>query len=180
MGWWSDTLGRRRFDRLVRSELDGLLRFAVHLCRDPVAGEDLVQEALVNAIARLDTLREDAAFRVWARRVVYTTFLDRQDREARHARRAEAGGEAVMVRFPGPAERAEQRRIGRRIEEALAALPPDRRAAVVLVDVEGLSFVEAAEVLGVKVGTVASRVARGRAELRADLSDLAREEGVIG
>jgi RNA polymerase sigma-70 factor (ECF subfamily) len=131
-------------------------------------------------MSRLDALRDDRAFRVWSHRVVYTTFLDRQDREARHRRRAEAGGEAVMVRFPGPAEREEQRRIGARITRAIALLAPERRAAVVLVDVDGMTFAEAAEVLGVKVGTVASRVARARSELRADLADLAREEGVIG
>ena len=164
---------------MVRSEFDRLHRFAWSLCRDPVTAEDLLQEALLNAMTRLDTLRDDGAFRVWSHRVVYTTFLDRQDREARHRRRAEAGGEAVMVRFPGPAEREEQRRIGVRITAALALLPPERRVAVELVDVEGLTFVEAAEVLGVKVGTVASRVARARAELRLDLADLAREEGVI-
>src|SRR5688572_17745311 len=143
MGWWSEILRRRRFDRMVRAEFDGLHHFALSLCRDPVSAEDLLQEALLNAMSRLDGLREDGAFRVWARRVVYTTFLDREDREARLRRRGEEGGEAVMVRFPGPAEREEQRRIGARITEAMALLDPDRRTAVLLVDVEGLTFAEA-------------------------------------
>src|SRR5688572_22092534 len=109
MGWWSEVLRRRRFDRMVRSEFDRLHRFALSLCRDPVAAEDLLQEALLNALSRLDGLRDDGAFKVWSHRVVYTTFLDRADRETRHRRRALEGGEAVMVRFPGPAEREEQR-----------------------------------------------------------------------
>jgi RNA polymerase sigma-70 factor, ECF subfamily len=180
MGWWSDIQRERRFDRLVRPQFDGLYRFARGLSRDPVGAEDLLQEAMVNALSRLDTLRDEGAFRVWVHRVVYRTFLDRVDREKRHRRRVEAGGEAQMVAFPTPMERLEQRRLGDRVAKAIAMLPDDQQRAVSLVDIEGLTFAEAAEVLGVKQGTVASRVARGRAALRADLWDVAHDRGVVG
>ena len=154
MGWWSDIQRERRFDRLVRPQFDGLYRFARGLARDPVGAEDLLQEAMVNALSRLDTLRDEGAFRVWVHRVVYRTFLDRVDREKRHLRRVEAGGEAQMVAFPtrpnasrsASWETGSQRR-SRRCRRSAAGGP--------LVDLEGLTFAEAAEVLGVKQGTVA-------------------------
>lgn len=180
MGWWSDIQRQRRFDRLVRPQFDGLYRFARGLAKDPVGAEDLLQESMVNALSRLDGLRDEGAFRVWVHRVVYRTFLDRMDREKRHLRRVEAAGEAQMVAFPTPMERLEQRRLGDRVAQAIAMLPEDQQRAVSLVDIEGLTFAEAAEVLGVKQGTVASRVARGRAALRADLWDMARDRGVVG
>jgi RNA polymerase sigma-70 factor (ECF subfamily) len=184
MGLWSDIRQERqrerRFDRLVRPQFDALYRFARSLAKDPVGAEDLLQESMVNALSRLDTLRDEGAFKVWVHRVVYRTFLDRLDRERRHLRRVEAAGEARMAAFPTPVERLEERQLGDRVAHAIALLPEDQQRAVTLVDVEGLTFAEAAEVLGVKQGTVASRVARGRAALRADLWDVARDRGVVG
>ncbi|MEQ1507059.1 MAG: RNA polymerase sigma factor [Myxococcota bacterium] len=179
MAWWDRLRRGRRFDRLVEPVFDGVYRFARSLCRDPILAEDLVQESLLNAMSRLDTLRDDAAFKVWLHRVVYTTHLDRIDREQRHRRRIEAAGAGETVPFPTPADRLDQRQLGLRLAEALAQLPDDQRQAVWLVDVEQMTFADAAEVLDLKPGTVASRVARGRAALRADLSDVARDRGVI-
>jgi RNA polymerase sigma-70 factor (ECF subfamily) len=179
-GWWR----RRRLDRLLEpSALARVSRFARTLCRDPVTAEDLVQEALINAFTRLDTLRDDAAFRVWMHRVVYTTFLDRQDREQRHQRRIEAMAAdqaSAPLPFPTPADQEEARQLADQLERAIACLPPDQRQVVVLVDVEGLSFAEVAHVLELKQGTVASRVARGRAALRVALWEVGLEQGVVG
>jgi RNA polymerase sigma-70 factor (ECF subfamily) len=184
LGVWASWLRRRRLDRLLEPvALARVSRFARTLCRDPVSAEDLVQEALINALTRLDTLRDDAAFRVWMHRVVYTTFLDRQDREHRHQRRLEAlaaDRASAPLPFPTPADQEEARQLAGQLERAIAELPPEQRQVVVLVDIEGLSFAEVAHVLELKQGTVASRVARGRAALRVALWEAGAERGVVG
>lgn len=184
MQWWSDLRRRRRLDRLLGGAgMARVSRFARSLCRDPVAADDLVQESLVNALTRLDSLRDDAAFRVWMHRVVYTTFLDRVDREERHQRRVKAlsaDRASAPLPFPPPSARQEAQELGQRLQQAIDALPDEQRQVIVLVDVEGLGFAEVALVLGLKQGTVASRVARGRAQLRTWLWDVAAERGVVG
>jgi RNA polymerase sigma-70 factor (ECF subfamily) len=182
--WWAGWLRRRRLDRLLEPQaLARVARFARTLCRDAVLADDLVQESLMNAFTRLDTLRDDAAFHVWMHRVVYTTFLDRQDREQRHQRRLDAlaaDRSSAPLPFPTPADQEEARQLASQLERAIGELPPEQRQVVVLVDVEGLSFAEVSHVLGLKQGTVASRVARGRAALRAALWEVAAERGVVG
>ncbi|MCB9762830.1 MAG: sigma-70 family RNA polymerase sigma factor [Alphaproteobacteria bacterium] len=169
---------RMRFERLLAPCLDGLYRFACQLERDPVSAEDLLQQALVTALDRFDQLREDAAFRAWVSRIVYRSWQNRRSRRAEvlvlphelERRRALA---------IGPDAACADRRLGARISQALDLLPANQAEAVWLVDGMGLQFSEAAEVLGVRPGTVASRVARARAALRADLIDLAHERGVL-
>ncbi|MCB9797956.1 MAG: hypothetical protein H6741_35195 [Alphaproteobacteria bacterium] len=104
---------------------------------------------------------------------------------AEPARASGRGAAAARgVGAPRPARRRPgrdlgDRRLGDRLDRALAGLPPGQREAVWLVDGLGLKFSEAAEVLDLQPGTVASRVARGRAALRVELAELARERGVI-
>ncbi|MBX2797569.1 MAG: sigma-70 family RNA polymerase sigma factor [Myxococcales bacterium] len=171
-------LRRRRLDRLLKPVLPGLRRFCRRLCRDADEAEDLLQEAVLAALGRFGKLRHEGAFKVWMHRIVYTVHLDRRDREARHRRRVDAY--AQVVALPGATvDPAEARWLGRALATALDALPDLQREAVWLVDVEGLSFTETAEVLGCKRGTVASRVARARAALRQDLAQVAHEVGVL-
>lgn len=184
VGWWSDRVQHKRLERLLSGGgREAVLRFARTLCRDAVSADDLAQEALLNAWRRLETLREDGAFRVWMHRVVYTTFLDRQDRERRHQRKVDAvshEGTIEPLPFPTPIERLTAHELSDRLWQAIASLPPDQRQVVLLVDIEGFGFAQVAHVLEIKQGTVASRVARGRAALRAELWDVAAERGVIG
>jgi RNA polymerase sigma factor (sigma-70 family) len=169
---------RRRFDRLVGPHLDGLYRFARSLVRDAAGADDLVQEALVNAMARIGSLRDDSAFAVWSHRVLYTTHLDRQVSDRRHQRRLDAVVHALRPTPPTPADRFEQQELGAGLAAAIDALPDEQREAVWLVDVEGMAFAEVAAVLGVAQGTIASRVARGRTALRRRLEGFARDRGV--
>lgn len=170
---------RQRFERLVRAAFDDLYRFAVRLERDPVRGEDLLQAALIIGFGRFDQLRDEGAFKVWQTRIVLRTYQNRL------RRREEASMDPAMVdtatdlREARPDRSLERARLADRLSEALQRLPPDQREAIVLLDVQGLSFPDAARVLGIPAGTVASRVARGRAALRVWLEDTAREEGVI-
>jgi RNA polymerase sigma-70 factor, ECF subfamily len=169
----------RRFDALVRPVLPDLYRFACRLTRDPVAAEDLLQQALMRGASHLSQLQDDRAFKVWQSRVLYTTFLNRRPRRE-PPMWIEDDGDGTVVPFerPGPEQAAHRRELGSRIADALDKLPADQRDAVWLVDGQGFKFGEAAEVLGVPPGTVASRVARGRLALRVDLAAVAADEGV--
>ncbi|MEZ4236285.1 MAG: RNA polymerase sigma factor [Myxococcota bacterium] len=170
---------RSRFEQLVRPVLGDLYRFACRLTRDPVAAEDLLQQALLRGLDRVEQLHDDGAFRVWQSRVLYTTFVNgRQRREAMPVDEAALERAAGAHDRPSPERDAMDRQLGGRIGDALDALPPDQREAVWLVDGQGFKFGEAADVLGVPPGTVASRVARARAALRTRLAAVAADEGV--
>lgn len=165
-----------RFERLVRPVLGDLYRFACRLTRDPVTAEDLLQTSLLRGLGRLAQLQDDRAFRVWQSRVLYTTFLNARDRRADMHVGVEAL-DGAPVPTADPAHAAANRQLGRHIGDALDRLPADQREAVWLVDGQGMKFSEAAEILGLPPGTVASRVARGRTALRSSLAAVAGEVG---
>lgn len=182
-GWvWEARLDdrRSRFDRLVRPVLSDLLRFARRLARDPVAADDLLQQALLRGLDRLGQLEDDGAYRVWQSRIVYTTWLDQRPRRMEMTLDEGIGSATPLHRevARGPEQAAASRQLGRRIADALDGLPADQREAVWLVDGQGFKFSDAAAVLGISPGTAASRVARGRAALRVALASVAADEGV--
>lgn len=170
-----------RFQRLVRPWWTDFERFARRLA-GPQDGDDLLQEALVAAMQRLGGLKHEGAFKTWMFKTIRTVHLDRLDREARYRRRVEATqalGEAQILPFPkSPADALEAREIGHAVATALDHLPEEQRLAVWLVDVQGLSFTEAADVLELRRGTVCSRVIRGRLALRAELGAVASDQGL--
>ncbi len=171
---------RERFERLVTPVIDQLYRFAVRLTGDPVTAEDLLQVALVRGLDRVGQLHADSAFGAWQSRVLYTTFVNERSRVQRNAVDVGLADSNVLPFERANVEREVSRReVGRFIGDALDGLPPDQREAVWLVDGQGLKFGEAAGVLGIAPGTVASRVARGRLTLRGVLTELAVAEGVI-
>ena len=156
------TLDDDDFAALVAEHDRDLRRLAFRLLHDRHAMDDALQDAYVKAFRALARFRGDAAPRTWLYRIVYNACLDQLRRERAHARLDEA--ESVG---PDPGDIAAGRAA---LASALAALPVDQRAAVLLVDVQGFAYPEAAVVLGVPVGTVASRLSRARETLRAVLA----------
>lgn len=159
------------FRELVRLYDAGLRALAFRLLGDRGRMDDVLQEAYVKAHRGLATFRGDASVRTWLYRITYNACMD----ELRHPRREELSLETEPNRAPsapGPCDRSVARA---GLSAALAVLPPDQRAAVVLVDAEGLDYAAAAGVLGVAEGTIASRVSRARAALRKALGDGERE-----
>lgn len=142
-----------------------LRRFAHALCGSRDDGDDLVQAACVKALSRLDQYTPGTRLDSWMFRIVQTTHLD----EIRRRRRAgpQDGEDAVGRLSDGglAADRAEHRLLLARVREAVAGLPPEQRAVLALVAIEGRSYREAAEILGTPVGTVMSRLSRARARL---------------
>lgn len=153
------------FGRLVELHQQGLRAFLRRSC-GPDA-DDVAQDALVTAWSTLPRLRDEAGFRPWLYGIAWRKAQTRRRASARTARR---DGEWLETRdgegAPGldPADRMA-------LEAAMAALPDDQRAAVALCLAEGWSHGEAAQALGLPLGTIKSHVARGRDKLLAVLGD---------
>jgi RNA polymerase sigma-70 factor, ECF subfamily len=155
----------------LREQIVGLLprlrRFARTLTRDPHDADDLVQMAVERALARSDQFRPDSRLSSWMFGILRNAWIDESRTRGRRGRvfAPEALGENV-----GDAS-SETHTEALSVQEALARLPDEQRIAVGLVLVEGLSYKEAAEIMAVPVGTLTSRLARGREALQAMLAD---------
>ena len=151
---------------MIAREIPHLRRYALALAGDPAAADDLVQDTLERAIRKRHLFGRRGSIRGWLYRILYNVFLNQTARRRRA--RAEVELEAAAEGAPALAEgpQHELSLACRDIAEAMRALPAEQRAAIALTAVEGLSYDEAAEVLGVPVGTVRSRLSRGRDRLR--------------
>ncbi len=153
-------------DQLI-AVLPRLRRFARGLTGSAVEADDLVQAACERALARAHQFQEGTRFDSWMFRIVQTIWIDQL--RSRDIRREEAEEEGVHVGTDEPGRRAEARLALQEVRTALGQLPPEQRAALLLVTVDGLSYKEAAEVAEVPVGTIMSRLARARVALQAKL-----------
>jgi RNA polymerase sigma-70 factor, ECF subfamily len=152
----------RAFAELVRRHRDRLWAVALRTVGDREEAADAVQDALLAAHRNADRFRGDSAVTTWLHRIVVNACLDRVRRRQAHP--TPLGAE--------PAAPAPDHDTALLVRAALAALPPDQRAAIVLVDVQGYPVAEAAEILGVAEGTIKSRCARGRARMAIALGHL--------
>ena len=160
-----------RFAEIVAEHDRPLRALAFRLLGDREAMDDVLQEAYAKAFRALPRFRGEAATGTWLYRIVYNACLDQLRRERLLAELPLET--AAPASAPDPGEAAARRE---ELAAALAALVPDQRAAVLLVDAEGFDYPAAARVLGVRVGTLASRLSRARASLRRALA--AEPEGV--
>jgi RNA polymerase sigma-70 factor (ECF subfamily) len=157
------------FGILVHRHRDRLWAVALRTLGDREEAADALQDALVSAFRAAHTFQGRSAVTTWLHRIVVNACLDRARRAA--SRRAGSLDEQPqrLDALLGSAEAAEtsvvRAELQREVTASLATLPVDQRAALVLVDMQGYGVAEAAELLGVPVGTVKSRCARGRAKL---------------
>ncbi|HEV3294971.1 MAG TPA: RNA polymerase sigma factor SigE [Streptosporangiaceae bacterium] len=155
------------WDDVVREHSARVYRLAYRLTGNTHDAEDLTQEVFVRVFRSLPGYTP-GTFEGWLHRITTNLFLDMARRRQRI--RFEGLGEAAagLLRDdePTPAQAFDARHLDSDVQAALEALAPEYRAAVVLCDIEGLSYEEIAATLGVKLGTVRSRIHRGRAQLR--------------
>jgi len=147
--------------------IESLRRYARYLARDPDRAEDLLQDTIVSAISGLHTLRPGAPLRPWLFRIMYVNHL------AGWRRRERSPVGLATDELPdvpvAPAQEGTVELAG--VLRALDMLPEPQRDAIALIALEDMSYAEAAAVLGIPVGTLMSRLSRGRASLRRAVSD---------
>ena len=181
---------RREFERQALVHLDAMHGAAYRLTRNPRDAEDLVQDAILRAYRFWDSFQRDSNCKAWLLRILTNTFINeyqrkKRSREILDAATAEQGAtDGVLIHAAGESQRSPERVMVDRsvsddVQRALEALPDDFRTAVVLCDVEGLSYKEIAEIMDCPVGTVMSRLFRGRKILQGSLREFAVAEGYV-
>ncbi|CAM3720459.1 MULTISPECIES: RNA polymerase sigma factor SigE [Tsukamurella] len=159
------------WDELVREHADRVYRLAYRLSGNAQDAEDLTQETFIRVFRSLQSY-EPGTFEGWLHRITTNLFLDMVRR--RNRIRMEAlpeDYERVPSDDPDPGQIYADANLNPQLQTALDALSPEFRAAVVLADIEGLSYEEVAATLGVKLGTVRSRIHRGRKSIREALEN---------
>ena len=181
---------RQEFERTALPHLEALHGAAFRLARNPRDAEDLVQEALLRAYRFWDTFEQGSNCRAWLLRILTNTYINeyqrrRRQREVLDAATAEQGAvDGVLIHEGAAVQRNPEgvlldRSVSDDVQRALDALPADFRTAVVLCDVEGLSYKEIADVMDCPVGTVMSRLFRGRRLLETALRGFAIDAGYV-
>ncbi|MGQ0650499.1 MAG: sigma-70 family RNA polymerase sigma factor [Gemmatimonadaceae bacterium] len=175
---------REGFDREVLAWMDDVYRFAMSLTRDASKAEDLVQETYLRAFRSWQTFQPGSDARRWLFTICRNAFLRNLERERHHVSLDDGDPDALgaiqhhagMV-TDGTDELLARVDLAPALTEAIGKLNEPFRSTVVLVDVEGQSYEEASEILGVPIGTVRSRLFRGRRQLQEMLADYARDAG---
>ena len=159
------------WDEVVREHADRVYRLAFRLSGNRADAEDLTQETFVRVFRSLAQYAP-GTFEGWLHRITTNLFLDmvRRRQRIRFDALPEDADDRLAGTQPGPEQTYDEMHLDPEIQGALAALPPDFRVAVVLCDLEQLSYEEIAATLGIKVGTVRSRIHRGRVLLRQALA----------
>ena len=158
---------RAALDTLLRRHIDLIHAVCARLAGNPADAADATQEALIAIVRGLPRFDRRAAPRTWMYRVATNACLDELRRRGRRPR---LGLDEVMAEQPDPAPPVDRSVTDRlTLDDALARLPDEFRVAVVLRDVQGMDYAQIAEVLQIPIGTVRSRIARGRQALAADL-----------
>lgn len=147
---------------LIAREIPRLRRYALTLVGDPVLADDLVQDTLERAIRKRYLWRRRGSLRGWLYRILHNVFLNQSVHRRRRRNEVDLD-EAPEEAAPCPQE---TRLECREIAAAMAQLPAEQRVAIALVAIEGLAYDEASSVLGIPIGTLRSRIARGRERLR--------------
>lgn len=178
-----------RFERDAMPLLDQLYSAAMRLTHNPQDAEDLVQDTFTKAYTSFHQYQDGTNLKAWMYRILTNTFINSYRKKQREPLQSDADGveDWQLVRAEAHTSRglrsAETEALDHLpdsdVKKALQELPSDFRMAVYLADVEGFAYKEIAEIMDTPIGTVMSRLNRGRSMLRTLLQDYARERGLI-
>ena len=181
---------RATFTEQAMEHMPSLYSAALRMSRNPADAEDLVQETYLKAYRAFDTFAEGTNLKAWLYRILTNTFINRYRAKKRRPEETELEDveDFYLYRRLGGLEEARMSRSAEdelmdlfseaEVKEALEALPEQFRMAVILADIEGFSYKEIAEILDVPIGTVMSRIHRGRRQLQKLLWDYAEEHNL--
>jgi RNA polymerase sigma-70 factor (ECF subfamily) len=178
-----------RFERDAMPMLDQLYSAALRMTRKPADAEDLVQETYLKAYSAFASFRKGTNLKAWLYRILTNTYINGYRKKQRQPQQspteeitdwqlAQAAGHSSRGLRSAEVE-AMDRLPDSDVKNALQQLPEDFRLAVYLADVEGFAYKDIAEIMATPIGTVMSRLHRGRAQLRDMLADVAQERGVF-
>lgn len=170
-----DRSGRRRLEALGPR----LYRLAYAWCHDAHLAEDLAQESLAKALGRVEQLRDEGSLESWLFTILNNCWRDHLRRRREMVDVADLD-EVVLAHDDSPERLYDRRQSTLRVRDAIAVLPLAQRQVLTLVDLEECSYAQVAQVLGVPVGTVMSRLARARQAIRQQLSQDNMKEAPAG
>ncbi len=173
---------RDAFERQAERVFPSVMGTALRLTRNREEAEDLAQEAIVRAYEAFDRF-DGANFKAWILRIVTNLYINKYRQRQRGPKLTSLEAEGAVEPMSSETEIPDRvlfdEALGAEVENALAHVPEDFRLAVILSDIEGLSYQEIADATQVPIGTVRSRIARGRALLRRTLESYAIREGFL-
>ena len=179
-------IGRRNardaFERQAEKVFPSVFGTALRLTKSREDAEDLAQEAIVRAYDAFDRF-DGSNFKAWMLRIVTNLYINKYRKRQRGPQIASIEDDAIYEPAALSASETDHQvfdeLVGEEVEKALASVPEDFRLAVLLSDIEGMSYQEIADIMNVPIGTVRSRLARGRAILRQQLYEFAKQEGYV-
>jgi RNA polymerase sigma-70 factor, ECF subfamily len=154
------------FEKFVRKNEDRIFNLCLYMLGNPQDAQDAAQDTFIKAYKGIKDFRPEASLYTWVYRIAVNTCLDHKKKSRHDPLKGEALSEQLETREPSPESRYHSKQNSEVLQTALQRLPEKLKSAIVLKEIEGLSYEEIALVLDIPIGTVKSRISRAREELK--------------